>query len=196
MDPDPIRQFSAWFEAAKAASPGEWFEANAMTLATTTSKGTVSARIVLLKEVDDRGFQFFTNYRSKKGQQLAENPVAALVFHWPFLYRQIRIEGVVERLPAAVSDAYFTSRPLGSRIGSHASIQSQVIASRSALLNTYKKLGAEYEGREIPRPAYWGGFLLKPSYFEFWQAGEFRLHDRICYGHGKSGGWNIFRLSP
>lgn len=193
MDPDPIRQFRAWFEDAIAA---QLIEPNAMTLATAGSDGRPSARMVLLKGFDETGFMFYTNYESRKGRQLAENPWAALAFYWAPLDRQVRIEGGVERLAADESDAYFQSRPWGSRVGAWASHQSQVIDDRAALDRRAEDLMAEYQGREVPRPPYWGGYRLRPTAIEFWQGRPNRLHDRLRYRREVDGAWLIERLSP
>jgi pyridoxamine 5'-phosphate oxidase len=192
VNPDPIQQFQVWFDQAVAA---QLPEPNAMTLATATKAGVPSARIVLLKGVADRGFVFFTNYESHKGQELAANPVAALVFLWTVLERQVRIEGCVERVATEESDAYFQSRPLESRLGAWTSDQSQVIANREVLEQRYQELHAQYGGQEIPRPPHWGGFRLIPSMIEFWQGRPSRLHDRIRY-RWQENHWLIERLAP
>lgn len=190
---DPIEQFDRWFaEALKA----EVTEPNAMTLATATAAGRPSARIVLLKDVRDGAFVFYTNYRSRKGAELAQNPWAALVFWWAALERQVRVEGEVERLTPEASDAYFASRPRGSRIGAWASPQSRVIESRDVLEQRLHTLQAEYAGaNEIPRPPYWGGYRLVPSAMEFWQGRPNRLHDRLRYRHTEDN-WTRERLAP
>ncbi len=192
VNPDPIQQFRVWFDQAVAA---QLPEPNAMTLATATKKGIPSARIVLLKGVDDGGFVFFTNYESHKGQELAENPVAALVFLWTVLERQVRIEGRVERLEAEESDAYFQSRPLESRLGAWTSDQSQVIPNREVLEQRYQELLVKYDGQEIPRPPHWGGFRVIPKVVEFWQGRPSRLHDRLRY-RLQDDRWLIERLAP
>lgn len=192
VNPDPMQQFQVWFEQAVAA---QLPEPNAMTLATATRSGVPSARIVLLKGVDDRGFVFFTNYESHKGQELAENPVAALVFLWTILERQVRIEGSIERVAAEESDAYFHSRPLESRLGAWTSNQSQVIPNREVLEQRYQELHTRYQGQEIPRPPHWGGFRVIPQVVEFWQGRPSRLHDRIRY-RLKENNWLIERLAP
>ncbi|MFQ3634009.1 pyridoxamine 5'-phosphate oxidase [Roseiflexus sp.] len=192
VDPDPLRQFQCWFDQAVAA---ELIEPNAMTLATATPDGRPSARMVLLKGVDNGGFVFFTNYESRKGVELAANPWAALVFYWPELERQIRIEGRVERITPEESDVYFASRPNGSRIGAWASRQSSVIGSRAELEQRVAELEQFYADRDIPRPTYWGGFRVIPDVIEFWQGRPNRLHDRLRYRRNNSQ-WIIERLSP
>jgi pyridoxamine 5'-phosphate oxidase len=167
-----------------------------MTLATVGAEGRPSARVVLLRKLDERGFCFFTNYESRKGQELAQNPWAALLFWWGRLERQVRIEGQVERLSEAESDAYYHSRPKGSRLGAWASAQSQVIANRQVLEEKLAALEAEYAHTEPPRPSFWGGYRLVPTLFEFWQGGPHRLHDRIRYLRQEDGSWQIERLSP
>ena len=194
---DPFDQFKRWFEEAIKS---EILEPNAMTLATATTEGKPSARIVLLKGIDNQGFVFFTNYESKKGVEMSANPQAALCFCWLELQRQIRIEGTIEKIAAADSDAYFQSRPVGSRIGAWASPQSQVIDSRAVIEeneNLYKKQFFTEGGNnvEIPRPAHWGGYVLKPTMIEFWQGRSSRLHDRICYVF-EGNVWKIERLAP
>jgi len=189
---DPMKQFEKWFADAINA---QLYEPNVMTLATADSDSKPSARIVLLKGFDENGFVFFTNYESKKGQELIENPQAALVFFWAELERQVRIEGVVSKVDAQTSTDYFHSRPLGSQIGALASPQSTVISDRSILEEKVAELTAKYEGQEIPRPSNWGGYLLEPTYLEFWQGRTSRLHDRIAYDLSE-GGWVISRLAP
>jgi pyridoxamine 5'-phosphate oxidase len=190
--PDPIDQFRQWFDAAVAAGLKE---PTAMTLATATSDGLPSARMVLLKGVDQRGFIFFTNYQSRKGRELDRNPRAALVFYWAQLDRQIRIVGRVAKIGAPESDAYFHSRPLGSRFSAAVSRQSEVIESRDALERALAGLKARYPEGGPPRPTYWGGYVVEPDEIEFWQQGEFRLHDRLRYRRAGSD-WVVDRLSP
>lgn len=190
---DPIRQFEAWFEAAVA---GKVQEPNAMTLATVEG-GQPSARIVLLKGFDESGFVFFTNYESRKGAQLAENPQAALVFFWPELEQQVRIEGAITKIAPAESDAYFQSRDKGSRIGAWASPQSQVIPNREALESRVKTMQEKYGAADfVPRPAHWGGYRLAPTMIEFWQGRNSRLHDRLLYQLQEDGTWTTDRLAP
>jgi pyridoxamine 5'-phosphate oxidase len=193
LDPDPFQQFRAWYEEAVAAG---LMEPNAMTLATATRDGRPSARMVLLKGFDADGFRFYTNYESRKGHELAENPWAALVLFWVELERQVRIEGRVMQSPPQESDAYFQSRPLGSQLGAWASHQSQVIPNREALERRMADLEAEYTGQSAPRPPYWGGYRVVPSVIEFWQGRPNRLHDRLRYQRRDDGTWLIERLSP
>ncbi|NET53064.1 MAG: pyridoxamine 5'-phosphate oxidase [Merismopedia sp. SIO2A8] len=194
---DPIKQFQRWWQEVLAANIPE---PNGMTLATATPDGHPSARIVLLKGFDQRGFCFFTNYTSRKGNELTANPHAALVFWWEPLERQVRIEGTVEKMATDESDTYFNSRPKGSRIGAWASPQSQVIGDRQVLEESQTALENEYANQDnIPRPPHWGGFRLVPTQVEFWQGRSSRLHDRICYTKKMAAShstWNITRLAP
>ncbi len=190
---DPIKQFAKWWKQAVAS---EIDEVNAMTLATASSDGIPSARIVLLKDFNEKGFSFFTNYNSFKGQQLAENPKACLVFFWKELERQVRITGLIEKLSAEINDAYFNSRPEESRIGAVTSPQSQVIESRDWLDGHFKQLKKEYKGKMVERPAHWGGYMVKPVIIEFWQGRPGRLHDRLQYTLAETGIWKIERLAP
>ncbi len=191
VDADPFKQFHAWLREALAA---EVPEPTAMTLATVDDEGSPSARIMLLKALDERGFVFYTNYESRKGRELAARPRAALTFFWKELERQVRIEGSVEKVSAAESDEYFASRPLGSRIGAWASTQSATIASRPWLEARVKAAEAQY-GESPPRPPHWGGFRVIPDWLEFWQGRQSRLHDRIAFTREASG-WVVSRLSP
>ena len=193
VDADPFRQFAAWFDEARAASP---IEPNAMALATVGADGRPSLRMVLLKGVDERGFVFYTNYESRKGRELADTPWAALTFFWPEMERQVRIEGRVEPVSAEESDAYFHSRPVGSQLSASASRQSEVIAGREELEQRVVALSAQYQDEEIPRPENWGGFRVIPDAIEFWQGRANRLHDRLRYRLLASGDWQIERLSP
>jgi pyridoxamine 5'-phosphate oxidase len=192
-DPSPFKQFELWFNQALAA---DLLEPNAMTLATVTAEGKPDARIVLLKGFDAQGFVFYTNYRSQKGQELAANPHAALVFLWGDLERQVRVVGRVEKATDLEADTYFQSRPLGSRLGAWASTQSEVIPSREVLEARMIALEKEYQGREIPRPDHWGGFRVVPTEMEFWQGRPSRLHDRLRYRLQENGVWVIDRLAP
>ncbi|MBD2034949.1 pyridoxamine 5'-phosphate oxidase [Leptolyngbya sp. FACHB-321] len=192
VDPDPIQQFQRWMDQAIAA---ELPEPNAMTLATATRDGIPSARIVLLKGLDARGFAFYTNYESRKGRELADNPQAALVFLWTVLERQVRIEGQVEKVAAAETDAYFQSRPLASRLGAWASEQSRVIRNREVLEQRFAELKATYADETVPRPPHWGGYRVIPHQIEFWQGRTSRLHDRLRY-RLEEGNWHLERLAP
>jgi pyridoxamine 5'-phosphate oxidase len=189
---DPFTQFGKWFEEALKA---EVNEPNAMNLATVGADGRPSSRIVLVKHFDERGFVWYTNYDSQKGQQLRAHPFAALLFFWSELERQVRIEGRVEQTPAEESDAYFNSRPLNSRLGAIASQQSAPIASRTALEQNYEAVARQY-GEEPPRPRNWGGFRLVPERIEFWQGRRSRFHDRIVYTRQPDGTWTRQRLQP
>jgi pyridoxamine 5'-phosphate oxidase len=216
MNPDPIAQFHSWFEAAAGSHPGGRIrkfvvgffkslqmlagaappDVSAMTLATADKAGKPSARIVLLKGVDQRGFIFFTNYESRKGHELTENSQAALAFYWPDLERQICLAGSVTKIPTAESDAYFQSRPRGSRLATWVSKQSGVVRDRAELQQRWKELDARYSKEEVPRPPYWGGYVLSPERIEFWQGGPSRLHDRIQYTRQADNKWSIDRLAP
>ena len=191
-DTDPIAQFRRWFDAALVA---DLHEPNAMTLATATPEGRPSARIVLLKGFDERGFVFYTSYEGRKGRELETNPNCALVFYWGELERQVRVEGRVSRIPEEESDEYFGSRPRGSQLGAWASEQSRPVEGRDALEERLRNLEAEYEGRELPRPPFWGGYRVEPEVIEFWQGRENRLHDRLVYRRS-GGSWMRERLQP
>lgn len=191
--PDPIDQFARWMDAALAAHLPE---PTAMTLATATPDGTPSARMVLLKGFDGRGFRFFTNYESQKGQELLANPRAALVFYWQPLDRQVRITGPVSPLSPDESDAYYASRGRHSQLGAWASPQSGPLPSRAVLVARYARARWRFLGEKVSRPPYWGGFQLTPERVEFWQARAFRLHDRFVYTREESGVWTVERLSP
>ena len=190
---DPFGQFAKWWKQALKAGIEE---VNAMTLATASADGVPSARIVLLKDFTANGFSFYTNYSSFKGRQLAENPKACLVFFWKELERQVRITGLVEKLPEEASTAYFQSRPFESQVGALVSPQSEVIAGRDWLDNSYAEKLKEMEGRPVNRPAQWGGYLVKPVIVEFWQGRPGRLHDRLQYSLQESGEWKLERLAP
>ncbi len=189
--PHPIEQFRGWFDEALAAN---LHEPNAMTLAT-ARQDKPSARVVLLKGFDERGFVFYTNYEGRKGRELEENPYCALAFYWGELERQVRVEGRASRVSTEDSDAYFRSRPRGSQLGAWASAQSRPVEDRDALEERLRDLEEEYEGREVPRPPFWGGYRVEPEAIEFWQGRENRLHDRLLYRRS-GGGWEIKRLSP
>lgn len=193
IDPNPFRQFQKWFDSALAA---QLPEPNAMTLATATPDGKPRARIVLLKGFDERGFVFYSNYKSHKGQELADNPQAALVFLWTELERQVRIQGSALKVSDQESDEYFHSRPFSSRLGAWASNQSQVISDRQLLELRLQELKTAYEHKDIPRPPHWGGFRVVPTEIEFWQGRPSRLHDRLNYCLLDDGSWLTERLSP
>lgn len=192
LSPDPIEQFRIWFAQAQEARV---LEPNAMALATATADGTPNVRMLLLKEMNERGFVFFTDYRSTKGGELEENERAALCFWWGPLERQVRIRGFVARVSAEESAAYFRQRPRGSRLGAWASAQSSVLASRDELERRLSELDAKYPTEDVPLPPHWGGFRLVPESYEFWQGRESRLHDRLRYT-ADGNGWRIERLSP
>jgi pyridoxamine 5'-phosphate oxidase len=216
LDADPVAQFNRWFEQAAGArtsgrlrgalikiyksllglGSAERIDVNAMTLATADKEGRPSARIVLLKGVDARGFIFFTNYDSRKGHELTENPNAALVFYWPDQERQVNVAGRAVKVPQAESEAYFRSRPRGSRLAAWASRQSEVLENREVLESQWRALQAKFPGEEVPMPPNWGGFVLAPERIEFWQGRPSRLHDRFRYLKQPDGKWLIERLSP
>lgn len=192
LDPAPLRQFELWFAEARAAGLAA---PEAMALATATADGRPSVRMVLLKGADRRGFDFFTNYESRKGGELEANPRAALLFHWQPLGRQVRIEGPVARIPTGESEAYFRTRPLESRLAAWASPQSRPLAAREELERLYAEAVARFPGDEVPLPPHWGGFRLDPEAYEFWQHGDDRLHDRVRYAR-MEGAWRRTRLAP
>ena len=189
---DPIALFNAWFEEAKRSEPND---ANAMTIASATAAGRPSARMVLLKDASERGFTFYTNYESRKGRELIENPQGALLFHWKSLRRQVRAVGRIEQTTAEESDAYFASRQRGSQIGAWASEQSRPLPSRFELEKRVAQFTAKFGLGRVPRPPHWSGFRLVPDEIEFWKDGMFRLHDRLVY-HRTDGGWRTEKLYP
>ncbi len=194
VNPNPIAQFQTWFADARQAGLKE---PNALTLATVAPDGSPSARIVLLKELNELGFVFYTNYGSQKGKELAENPKAAIVFYWAELERQVRVEGTVSLISREQSVRYFSGRPKGSRLGALASLQSSVIESRAILEERLQELEARYRDTDdVPTPDFWGGYCLKPTRIEFWQGRPDRLHDRLLFEAEQPAGWRLRRLSP
>jgi pyridoxamine 5'-phosphate oxidase len=193
LDANPYRQFRTWLDQAEASG---LTEPNAMTLSTCSLDGFPSARVVLLRGLDERGFAFFTSYESRKGKELNANPRASLTFYWASLERQVRIEGDVERVSVQESDAYFRARPRGSQLSACTSAQSEVVPNRLALETRWAQLEIEYAGREVPRPPFWGGFRVRPHSIEFWQGRPNRLHDRLRYRLLQNGVWIVERLSP
>lgn len=189
----PMNQFEKWFNDALKA---QLYEPNAMTLATTSIDRKPSARIVLLKGFSDKGFSFYTNYLSAKGKEIAKNPVVALVFYWPELERQIRIEGTVEKLSKEDSEKYFKTRPKKSQISAIVSPQSQVLENRVELEKKFAETESYYEDKDIPKPSNWGGYIVKPQVIEFWQGRRDRLHDRIVYKKADKNSWKVVRLAP
>lgn len=189
---NPIDQFKEWFKKALSA---DLLDPNAMTLSTADKDGVPSSRTVLLKGVDAEGFRFYTNYKSRKGKELEENPQAAICFYWPAHERQVRIQGEVQKLGRDESETYFHQRPRKSQISAWASQQSTKVASREELISKFKEMERHFEGEEIPLPEFWGGYILKPARIEFWQGRAGRMHDRICYEKEKDG-WTRFRLAP
>ncbi len=192
VNDNPVLQFEKWFKEAVDTHVNE---PNAMTVSTATIDGKPSARILLLRNFNEDGFVFYTNYTSRKGSEIDKNPYCALLFFWPELERQVRIEGILQKQTVEESDLYFNTRPRGSKLGAWTSEQSKIIGSRDVLEQEYEKLSAKYPGENIPRPPYWGGFLLKPVSIEFWQGRPSRLHDRILYTMENSK-WEIERLAP
>jgi len=190
---DPLEEARRWFEEAELAGLPQ---PDAMALATASADGEPSARMVLLKGIDDVGFLFFTNHESRKGRDLAENPRAALVLYWTELRRQVRVTGAVERVSGEESDAYFATRPYGSRVAATASAQSSPIESRTALEAEYERLDREFGGGDVPRPPYWGGYRVVPATIEFWVGRENRLHDRVRFTRRPDGSWSTARLAP
>jgi pyridoxamine 5'-phosphate oxidase len=193
VDPDPIRQFHAWFEQATAAGIAE---PHAMTVATVSPEGRPSARIVLMRGFDERGFVFYTNYQSRKGREIEANPFASLVFFWQPMERQVRVEGRVEFASEAESDEYFRGRPTGSKLGAWVSNQSGVVPGRAALETELEAIRLRFPVDEIPRPPHWGGYRVVPDSIEFWQGRRSRLHDRLLYRKAPQGDWRIERLAP
>ncbi len=189
---DPMVLFGAWLEIANEKEKPEPL---AMTLSTGQAGSRISARVVLLRGLDHDGFRFYTNYLSRKGNEIENNPLAALTFFWPVMSRQVRIEGKLEKVPAKESDEYFASRPRGSQIGAWASVQSEAVASRAVLDREYSRVEKLYDGKDIPRPPHWGGYILTPDRIEFWQGQLNRLHDRVLYNL-QGGKWEILRLFP
>lgn len=190
---DPFKQFNKWMKNALTAKVNE---PTAMTLSTANKKGIVDSRIVLLRDLDKKGFNFFTNYKSAKAKEMKENRHVSLNFFWPELQRQIRIRGVIEKLPEKASERYFASRPRESQVGAWASNQSEVLADRQELESRFEKLFSQFDGKKVPRPKHWGGYRVKPLEIEFWQGRPSRLHDRLLFKKSRSGKWTLSRLNP
>jgi pyridoxamine 5'-phosphate oxidase len=196
LNANPIAQFQSWFEDAKTALKKKFLDVNAMTLATADKNGKPSARIVLLKGLDERGFIFYTNYKSRKGRELSQNPNAALTFFWAELERQVCVAGKIKKLSRAESEKYFQSRPRASQIAAWASGQSSVLKNREALEIKWSELEKKFPGEKIPLPPNWGGLVLRPERIEFWQGRPSRLHDRFQYSRQKNNSWKLERLAP
>jgi pyridoxamine 5'-phosphate oxidase len=192
IDLNPFKQFDIWFKEAKDIGLKD---PNAMNVASATKDGAPSSRMVLLKSYDEKGFVFYTNYSSRKSQEIIDNPKVALNFFWDALERQVRVEGEISKVGSKISDEYFSSRSRLSQLGAHASNQSQIIQSYDVITNALSELEKKYEGKEIPRPDHWGGFIIVPKTIEFWQGHEGRIHDRLKFQKENSG-WNLVRLSP
>ncbi len=190
---DPFRQFEDWF---RAVTESKLSVANAMTLSTVDSNNRPSARVVLLQSVVPEGFVFYTNYKSRKAKEIEHNPLCCVTFFWPELQQQVRIEGKLKKVDEETSEKYFMSRPYESRLGAWVSPQSEIISNRKVLEEGLDAITKEMKGKEVKRPAWWGGYILIPEHFEFWQERESRLHDRICYMKQKKGAWSMCRLAP